>query len=74
MKLVNLAEFALAGSWRARTAACNVLGEVTAMFSHELGSTDKYRSLRTEKVFDMKFVCLFRYGFLFRGLCFKVVL
>lgn len=51
-----------------------MLGEVTAMFSHELGSTDKYRSLRTEKVFDMKFVCLFRYGFLFRGLCFKVVL
>lgn len=69
MKLVNLAEFALAGRWRARTAACNVLGEVTAVFSHELGSsTDKYRCLRTEKGFDMKFVWLFRYGFLFRGI------
>lgn len=73
MKLVNLAEFALAGRWRASIAACAVLGKVNAMCSHELGSSmDKYRCLCTEKDFDKKFVWLFRYGFLFRGLRLKV--
>lgn len=70
---MNLAEFALAGRWRASIAACAMLGKVNVMFSHELGSSmDKYRCLCTEKEFDKKFVWLFRYGFLFRRLCLKV--